>query len=169
MENVIIIVGSSGGKWGIGFKGKEERMYFIGNDVHSVDHKGRVFVPAKFRSVLSKDDEGSFYIARGFETSLLLFPLSGWNEFVKELSNKRYSQKSIREAIRAFSYAAELLSMDSQGRIVLPGALRDYSRIENEVFFLGAIDKIELWSPSVYEKYSKGSSNIDELYSKLGM
>lgn len=166
---MIIIVGTGGEKWGIVFKGKEERMYFIGNDIYSVDHKGRVFVPAKFRSVLTKEDKGSFYIVRGFETSLLLFPLSGWNEFVKDLSNKRYSQKSIREAIRAFSYASERLSMDSQGRIVLPKELRDYSKIENEVFFLGAIDKIELWSPVVYGEYSKGSSDINELYSKLGM
>ena len=144
-------------------------MYFIGNDIYSVDHKGRVFIPAKFRAVLTKKDEGSFYVVRGFETSLLLFPLSGWNEFVKDLSGKKYSQKSIREAIRAFSYAAELLSMDSQGRVILPKELRDYSRIEDEVFFLGAINKIELWSPVVYEKYSKGSSDINELYSKLGM
>jgi MraZ protein len=144
-------------------------MYFIGNDIYSVDHKGRVFVPAKFRAVLTKKDEGSFYIVRGFETSLLLFPLSGWDKFVNELSNKKYSQKSIREAIRAFSYASERLSMDSQGRVVLPGELREYSKIENEVFFLGAIDKIELWSPSVYEEYSKGNKSIDELYSKLGM
>jgi MraZ protein len=169
MEYCIIIVGRSGGKWGNRFKGKEERMYFIGNDIYSVDHKGRVFIPAKFRSVLTEDDEGSFYIVRGFETSLLLFPLSGWNEFVKELSGKKYSQKSVREAIRAFSYAAERLSMDSQGRVVLPGELRDYSRIEDEVFFLGAINKIELWSPVVYEEYSKGSGDINELYSKLGM
>jgi MraZ protein len=144
-------------------------MYFIGNDIYSVDHKGRVFVPAKFRAVLTKKDEGSFYIVRGFETSLLLFPLSGWGKFVEELSDKRYSQKSIREAIRALSYAAERLSMDSQGRVVLPKELRDYSKIEDEVFFLGAINKIELWSPSVYEEYSKGSKSIDELYSKLGM
>jgi MraZ protein len=144
-------------------------MYFIGNDIYSVDHKGRVFIPAKFRAVLTEEDEGSFYIVRGFETSLLLFPLSGWDEFVGGFADKRYSQKSVREAIRAFSYAAERLSMDSQGRVVLPGALRDYSKIEDEVFFLGAINKIELWSPSVYEEYSKGSEGIDELYSKLGM
>jgi MraZ protein len=169
VDYCIIIVGIGGEKWGIGFKGKEERMYFIGNDIYSVDHKGRVFIPAKFRSVLTEEDKGSFYVVRGFETSLLLFPLSGWNKFVKELSDKKYSQKSIREAIRAFSYAAELLSMDSQGRVILPGALRDYSKIEDEVFFLGAINKIELWSPVVYEKYSKGSGDINELYSKLGM
>ena len=144
-------------------------MYFIGNDIHSVDHKGRVFIPAKFRAALTEKDEGSFYVARGFETSLLLFPLSGWNKFIGELSSKSYSQKSIREAIRAFSYASERLSMDSQGRVVLPKELRDYSKIENEIFFLGAINKIELWSPAVYEEYSKGSKSIDELYSKLGM
>lgn len=144
-------------------------MYFIGNEVHSVDHKGRVFIPAKFRSVLTGEDESAFYIARGFETSLLLFPPSRWAEVVKELSSKRYSQKSIREAIRAFSYGAERLSMDSQGRVVLPKELRDYSKIKNEVFFLGAIDKIELWSPAVYKKYSGGDSDINELYSKLGI
>jgi len=148
---------------------KEGSLYFIGNEVHSVDHKGRVFVPAKFRAVMSEEDESAFYIARGFEVSLLLFPPSRWAEFIKELSNKRYSQKSIREAIRAFSYGAERLSMDSQGRVVLPKELRDYSKIEDEVFFLGAIDKIELWSPAVYEKYSGGDSDINELYSKLGI
>jgi MraZ protein len=168
MDELIIIVGSGGEKWGC-VKGEEERMYFIGNEVYAIDHKGRVFIPAKFRSVLMKEDEDSFYIARGFETSLLLFPLSKWNEFVKELSNSRYSQKSIREAIRAFSYGAERLTMDSQGRVVLPKELRDYSKIEDEVFFLGAIDKIELWSPAVYKRYSKENSKIDELYSKLGM
>lgn len=144
-------------------------MYFIGNEVHSVDHKGRVFIPAKFRSVLTSEGDDGFYIARGFETSLLLFPPSVLDKFVKELSGKGYSQKSRREAIRALSYSAEHLSMDSQGRVVLPKVLRNYSKIDSEVFFLGVIDKIELWSPAVYEKYSKGIGDVNELYSKLGI
>jgi len=142
-------------------------MYFIGNDIYSVDHKGRVFIPAKFRAVLTKEDNGSFYITRGFETSLLLFPLSKWNGFIERLTQKRYSQKSIRDAIRAFSYGAECLSMDSQGRVVLPKELREYARIEEDAFFLGAIDKVELWSPKVYGEYSEDKGDINELFSML--
>jgi len=144
-------------------------MYFIGNDIYSVDHKGRVFIPAKFRAVLTKEDNGSFYITRGFETSLLLFPLSKWNGFIEKLTQKRYSQKSIRDAIRAFSYGAECLSMDSQGRVVLPKELREYARIEEDAFFLGAIDKVELWSPEVYEEYSEDKGDINELFSTLDL
>ncbi len=142
-------------------------MYFIGNDIYSVDHKGRVFIPAKFRAVLTEDDENSFYITRGFETSLLLFPLGKWNQFIERLSEKKYSQKRIRDAIRAFSYGAELLSMDRQGRVVLPKELREYAKINDDVFFLGAIDKIELWSPRVYEEYSKDKGDTNELFSML--
>lgn len=145
-------------------------MYFIGNEIYSIDHKGRVFVPVKFRVALKKEDKNSFYIVKGFETSLLLFPLSKWNEFIESLSEKKYSQKSIREAIRAFSYGAEQLSMDSQGRVVLPKELREYAKIEEEVFFLGAIDKIELWSPIVFKEHSsKEFKDINDLYSKLGI
>ncbi len=142
-------------------------MYFIGNDIYSVDHKGRVFIPAKFRGVLTEQDESSFYITKGFEASLLLFPLSKWNKFIEKLSEKKYSQKRIRDAIRAFSYGAERLSMDSQGRVVLPKELREYAKIEDGVFFLGAIDKVELWAPSVYEEYSKDKGDTNELFSML--
>ncbi len=144
-------------------------MYFVGNDIYAVDHKGRVFIPAKFRSVLTEEDEGSFYITRGFETSLLLFPLSRWSEFIEQLARKKYSQMRIRNAIRAFSYGAERLSMDSQGRVVLPKELREYAKIEEDVFFLGAIDKMELWSPAVYGEYARHNGDINELFSLLGM
>lgn len=142
-------------------------MYFIGNDIYSVDHKGRVFIPAKFRTVLTNEDDNSFFITKGFETSLLLFPLSKWNNFIEKLSEKKYSQKTIRDAIRAFSYGAELLFMDNQGRVVLPKDLRDYAKIKKEVFFLGAIDKVELWSPEVFKNYSKDKGDINELFSLL--
>lgn len=144
-------------------------MFFIGDDIHSVDHKGRVFIPAKFRSILKEEDDGSFYIAKGYEASLLLFPLSKWNEIISKLAEKGYSRKSIRDGVRLLSSGAELLSMDSQGRVVLPKSLRDFSQIKDEVFFLGAIDKIELWSPGVYNEYSRESGDIDELYSILGI
>lgn len=142
-------------------------MYFIGNDIYSVDHKGRVFIPVKFRAVLNEEDDNSFYITKGFETSLLLFPLSKWYEFIEQLREKKYSQKTIRDAIRAFSYGAERLTMDSQGRVVLPKDLRDYAKIKDDVFFLGAIDKVELWSPSIFEKYSKDKGDTNELFSLL--
>lgn len=142
-------------------------MYFIGNDIYSVDHKGRVFIPVKFRAVLNEEDDNSFYITKGFETSLLLFPLSKWYEFIEQLRDKKYSQKTIRDAIRAFSYGAECLTMDSQGRVVLPKDLRDYAKIKDDVFFLGAIDKVELWSPSIFEKYSKDKGDTNELFSLL--
>ncbi|MCK4321873.1 division/cell wall cluster transcriptional repressor MraZ [candidate division WOR-3 bacterium] len=142
-------------------------MYFIGNDIYSVDHKGRVFIPVKFRAVLNDEDDNSFYITKGFETSLLLFPLSKWYEFIEQLREKKYSQKTIRDAIRAFSYGAECLTMDSQGRVVLPKDLRDYAKIKDDVFFLGAIDKVELWSPSIFEKYSKDKGDTNELFSLL--
>ncbi|TET99205.1 MAG: division/cell wall cluster transcriptional repressor MraZ [Candidatus Stahlbacteria bacterium] len=142
-------------------------MYFIGNDIYSVDHKGRVFIPVKFRAVLNEEDDNSFYITKGFETSLLLFPLSKWYEFIEQLREKKYSQKTIRDAIRAFSYGAECLTMDSQGRVVLPKDLRDYAKIKDGVFFLGAIDKVELWSPSIFEKYSKDKGDTNELFSLL--
>jgi len=142
-------------------------MYFIGNDIYSVDHKGRVFIPVKFRAVLNEEDDNSFYITKGFETSLLLFPLSKWYEFIEQLREKKYSQKTIRDAIRAFSYGAECLTMDSQGRVVLPKDLRGYAKIKDDVFFLGAIDKVELWSPSIFEKYSKDKGDTNELFSLL--
>lgn len=142
-------------------------MYFLGNDTYSVDHKGRVFIPAKFRSVLTKEDDNKFFITKGFEVSLLLFPLSKWNNFIDKLKEKKYSQKTIRDAIRAFSLGAELLTMDSQGRVVLPKDLRDYADIKEEVFFLGAIDKVELWSPEVFKEYSKDKGDTNELFSLL--
>lgn len=144
-------------------------MYFIGDDIYSVDHKGRVFVPAKFRAALNEEDNSSFFITKGLEKSLLLFPLSRWDEFIKRLNQKSYSQKSIRDAIRALSSGAEHLTMDSQGRVVLPKKLREKVSIEKEVLFLGVIDKLELWSPEVYDEYSKDMKDTDELFSMLDM
>lgn len=144
-------------------------MRYIGEALHSMDHKGRVFVPAKYRRLLVPEDNLTMVITRGLDRNLLLFPYTVWNKYVERLLQLPYSNIEVRNRIRVLTSRAEEVPIDGQGRIMLPRPLLEFAGIKKEVLFIGMLDKIELWNPEIYREFEKESMSIEDGFDILGI
>lgn len=106
---------------------------------HSIDAKGRLFIPAKLREELGS----AFYLAMGVDACLAVYPQATWDRFTEKFASLPMSQsKGMR---RLFANAAKC-EPDSQGRIVVSPKLRKYASLEKNVVIIGVIDRAEIWS-----------------------
>lgn len=115
---------------------------FLGEFTHTIDDKGRVTIPAKFRGELA----AGLVVTRGFDRNLMVLTLSEWEELARKISERPLSDESVRAFRRRVFSGAVDLTPDRQGRIVLPPYLRDFAGIEDEVVIAGMFNYVELWS-----------------------
>lgn len=127
---------------------------FIGSFTYSLDAKSRVAIPAKLRKYVNPEANDTFILTRGTSQCIDVYPLDKWNELVQHKLNKLDSFDP-KEAmfLRMFLQKAAEDSLDAQSRLIIPQNLVEFAKIEKEVFILGAINRIELWNPAIYEKY----------------
>ncbi|MAT58396.1 MAG: division/cell wall cluster transcriptional repressor MraZ [Melioribacteraceae bacterium] len=140
---------------------------FIGNFTYSIDAKGRVSIPAKLRKYVKPDANDSFVITRGTVQCIDVYPLDIWREYVAAKVSK-LNPFDPQEAIfiRMFLQEASEDKLDVQSRLIIPKSLIEYAGIEKEVFILGAMQKIELWNPNIYQEYIKKSDKSYEEIAK---
>lgn len=142
---------------------------FIGEFKHSVDQKGRVAIPAKFRLHLIK----GAVVTRGLDNCLFLYPKEEWEELANKLAKLPISQKDARAFARLMLSGAMEVEIDKQGRITLPQYLREYAKIKNEAVITGLYTRIEIWDKDEWEKYKKESEensvDISEHLGELGI
>jgi MraZ protein len=130
-------------------------MDYQGTYRYSVDHKGRVSVPAKFRKGLAPEADSTYVVTKGFDKCLSLYSLDEWRNFAAMLSKLPKNKKKSRNVVRWFMANAERVQVDSQGRIKIPQHLLEYARIEKEAVVIGAYDRMEIWSKKEYEENSR--------------
>lgn len=130
---------------------------FMGEYNHSIDAKGRVIVPAKFRETLGDE----FVVTLGLDGCLFVYPNEEWLNFVSELKNLPGS-KEARQLQRYFMAGAASCEVDKQGRILIPTKLRVQAGLEKEVVFVGVLSKIEIWSKERWEA-NNTYDNMDEI------
>jgi MraZ protein len=126
-------------------------MRFIGTHQQTVDPKGRVALPAKFRRLLSPEDQEAMVLTIGREACLLLYPQSEWNR-VADALDALPRNKDRRQAIRAISDNTQWLELDSNGRVTIPRAFLDQIEAEREVTMVGSLRYIEVWSRQRYDE-----------------
>lgn len=139
---------------------------FMGTYDHSLDAKGRVIVPAKYRDALGE----SFVVTLGLDGCLFVYPTEKWDLFVKQLEELPGS-KDARKLQRYFMAGAASCDVDKQGRILIPSQLREKAGLEKDVVFVGVMSKIEIWSK---ERWTENDDyeNVDEIaehMSELGL
>jgi MraZ protein len=126
---------------------------FKGSFNYTIDNKGRINIPAKMRKNLAPEANNAFVITRGFENCIFVYPNDEWAKREAELGKLQQTNKDDRLFTRLLLQYATDVELDGQYRIVLPKELIQYANIENEVFILGAFDRIEIWNPNEYKKY----------------
>lgn len=128
-------------------------MRFLGNSEAKIDVKGRVFLPAIFRKLLQAEGEECLIMRKDtYQDCLVLYPESVWNEQMNELRNRlnRWNQHH-QMIFRQFVSDVEIITLDSNGRFLIPKRYQKLAKIEQEVRFIGLDDTIEIWSKEMAE------------------
>ena len=134
---------------------------FIGEYAYSLDSKGRVNIPAKFRQVLSEDNENTFVIARGMDPCIWVYPLAQWKEIETNLRSLSSLSKIHRTFVRNTARYASPSTYDKQGRITLTPSLIEYAGLEKDALIIGMVSKMEIWNPVQMDKTDKETIKID--------
>ncbi len=138
---------------------------FIGEYKHSIDNKGRVAVPSKFRSAF----QNGIIVTRGLDHCLFLYEKSEWEIFAKKLIALPVAQSNSRAFVRLMLAGAMEVDVDAQGRILLPDYLREYANLKKQSVIAGLYNRIEIWDEASWQKYkTKTESSGDDIAEKLG-
>ncbi len=121
--------------------------YFSGKYYCTVDSKGRVMIPARFRAILQNYYSEKLYIANAlFDKCLLLYPIEQWQRFAEKVKSLPQTKKSVRLLKRRVIASAQECELDRQGRLLIPSALRADADINGELVVVGQIEKMEIWN-----------------------
>jgi MraZ protein len=127
--------------------------YFSGEYECKLDTKGRLALPAKLKSALPMNSEGTLVAVRGFEPCLTLYPFPEWKYLFEKVSALNEFNAEYRQFQRNFLRGSMELEIDAAGRILLPKYLLKHAGIENDAVTVGVGNRIEVWQPETYEKY----------------
>ncbi len=136
---------------------KSGDFMFMGEHNHTVDAKGRVIIPAKFREELGDE----FVLTLGLDGCLFVYPNDEWASFVNELKGLPGS-KEARQLQRYFMAGAAACEVDKQGRFLIPQKLREHAGLDKELVLVGVLNKIEIWSKERWES-NNTYENMDEI------
>ena len=134
---------------------------FTGEFSYTVDAKGRVNIPSKFRKVLSVDNEDTFVITRGMDPCVWVYPIVIWQNIENDLKNLSSLSAINRTFVRNTVRYATPLTYDGQGRIQLTTNLINYADLDKKTLIIGMVNKIEIWNPDRLKEIDKKNMKID--------
>ena len=140
---------------------------FMGEYNHTVDPKGRLIIPAKFREQLGDE----FVVTKGLDGCLFVYTKEEWHNIEEKFRGISMTSKDARKFSRFFFAGAAALELDKQGRILLPANLREYAGIDKEVVSVGVFSRVEIWSKERYLENNNfdDMDKIAEHMAKLGI
>ncbi|WP_026895184.1 division/cell wall cluster transcriptional repressor MraZ [Clostridiisalibacter paucivorans] len=137
---------------------------FIGEYQHSLDTKGRVIIPSKFRDELGD----VFVMTKGLDNCLFVYPMEEWNILQNKLKTLPLTKKDARAFVRFFFSGATECQLDKQGRILVPSNLRKHSDITKEVVIIGVSNRLELWDRERWDEYNTDADlNYESIAEKM--
>lgn len=137
---------------------------FCGEYQHSVDQKGRVIIPAKFREGLGD----KFILTKGLENCLFAYSMEEWTTLETKLKALPFTDKNVRAFTRFFFAGATECEMDKQGRILVPQNLREYAGLEKDVLVIGVSTRVEIWDKTRWDEYiSPTNISPDEIAERM--
>lgn len=146
----------SGEKWGI--------FMFMGEYHHTIDEKGRIIIPSKFREDLGE----KFIITRGIENCLFVYSLSSWENITNKLESLPFTKKDARQFVRFFLSGATTAEFDKQGRVNITSPLISYANLQKDCVVIGTGDRLEIWSQEDWNAFfESASSNMSDIAENL--
>lgn len=137
---------------------------FIGEYCHSVDVKGRVSIPAKFREELGE----SFILTKGLDNCLFIYSMDEWSILVNKLKQLPLANRDARAFVRFFFSGATECELDSQGRIRVTSNLREHANLQKDAVIIGAGTRIEIWGSHEWQKYNSDDNlSYDEIANRM--
>lgn len=142
-------------------------MMFMGEYNHTIDAKGRLIIPSKFREVLGD----TFVVTKGLDGCLFVYDNEEWNAFEEKLKALPITNKEARQFVRFFLAGAAEVEVDKQGRILVPNILREFAQISKDVVLIGVASRIEIWSKERFEGMAayEDMDEIAEHMAELGL
>lgn len=128
---------------------------FMGEYNHTIDAKGRLIIPSKFRELLGEE----FVLTKGLDGCLSIYPMDEWKAFEEKLRALPLTNKNARTFTRFFVAGATNCELDKQGRILVPQTLREFAGLDKDVVLTGNLNRIEVWSK---EKWNE-NRNYDDM------
>lgn len=125
------------------------KSMFMGEYQHTVDAKGRLIVPSKFREYLMD----GFVLTRGLDNCLFGYPMEEWKRLEEKLKALPVTKKDARAFARFFFSGATEVEIDKQGRVNIPSSLLDFAKVEKDCVVIGVSSRIEIWSKSSWDSY----------------
>lgn len=135
---------------------------FMGEYSHSVDTKGRLIVPAKFREQLGEQ----FVVTKGMDGCLYVYSDEEWKNIEAKFREINLTTKDARKFMRFFFAGAAACEVDKQGRILIPSVLREYAGLDKDVVLVGVLTKIEIWDKERYEN-AGAYDDMDEIVERM--
>lgn len=129
---------------------------FWGEYAHHLDKKGRLIIPARYRPKLT---EGTM-LTRGLDRNLVIYPKEAWQSVSEQINQQPLTQPTTRALRRLLFSGAVPLSLDRQGRVLIPAYLREYASLEGEVLIIGMETSIELWQPESWREALEDVASI---------
>ncbi len=137
---------------------------FIGEYHHTIDEKGRIIIPAKFREELGEE----FVVTRGIENCLFVYSNANWNEICQKLNSLPFTKKDARNFNRFFMSGATGVELDKQGRINISTPLIQYAHLEKECVVIGTGDRLEIWSQTDWDAFFRSTQdNMSDIAENL--
>ncbi|HOQ15666.1 MAG TPA: division/cell wall cluster transcriptional repressor MraZ [Candidatus Paceibacterota bacterium] len=142
---------------------------FIGEYYYNLDTKGRMAIPSKIRNQVGE----TLIITRGLDSCLFLYEKKDWEQLAEKIKNLPLSQSNSRAFARLMLAGAMEVTIDNQGRILIPDYLRNYADLKKKIVLVGVYDRLEIWDEDNWNTYKnkteRESSEIAEKLSQLGI
>lgn len=141
---------------------------FYGEYQHSIDRKGRLILPAKFREVAKANFIEKLFVTRGLDKCLFMFSEEEWRTQENRFKTIPFTKQQSRTFNRLYFSGATEVIPDRQGRILLPQYLKDFAEIKKDVVIVGVSNRIEIWAKNKWEEfYGNSRSSFEEIAEKL--
>ncbi|MFC1807187.1 division/cell wall cluster transcriptional repressor MraZ [Candidatus Omnitrophota bacterium] len=135
---------------------------FYGEYAHTLDRKGRLIIPSRFREAIKEAYCEKLYCTRGLDKCLFLFTEEEWKQQESKFRSMSFTKSEHRKFNRLYFSGAGELVPDKQGRILLPSYLKEYASIKKELVLIGVSNRVEIWSKDIWGAYYSNSKESFE-------
>jgi len=141
---------------------------FYGEYIHSIDRKGRLILPSKFREAAKNHFVEKFFVTRGLDKCLFMLSEEEWRLQENKFKSVSFTKQQSRTFNRLFFSGAIEVTFDSQGRILLPQYLKDYAQIKKDVVLVGVSNRIEIWAKDKWQEfYNNSQQSFEQIAEQL--